>query len=215
MAITGVTLLGLNARAITVDHDPEDVSTEGPQGSLIISTSTGQIYRKLSSGDNTDVLIMTIGSQTFDWDAELDTTAQIIVGGLLSFELLSVEDTKVVGGDILPEGTDLTQPVFLDNRLVVLSTGTEDETVRIRLTARYVGDGEPADKTPDEILETNVLITNTDKLVHKINFTLDNTLIEDGDLLNLEFSRVGTDTVNDLFTGSVGVAERSSLRFSR
>lgn len=55
MSIIGRQNIGLNVVALEVDHDPAVVSTDAPAGSLIFDSS-GNITRKKTSGDNTDVI---------------------------------------------------------------------------------------------------------------------------------------------------------------
>jgi len=210
--ITGITQFGLEGRVATVDHDPAIVSTDVPAGSIILSTSTGLLYRKLTGGSNTDVLPMTASSQPFDWDSGASAVAAVVAAGMLSLELLADTDSKVVGGDVAPLHVDLDQALELDVKIVTLSLGDASADAHLRLTARYVGLGEAADKTPDETIDHIFEVANVDKCVHAVTFTLDPSLISPEDLLNLELSRLGT-SASDVFTGSIGVAERSLLRF--
>jgi len=54
MAITGVTDLGNGRWAITGDHDPTLIATDGPIGSVFIKIDDGQWFRKTSAGVSTN-----------------------------------------------------------------------------------------------------------------------------------------------------------------
>jgi hypothetical protein len=58
MAITGATDLGNKKLLVTVNHNPTQISTNVPAGSLIVTT-TGLRYRKVDDGNNTHVELET------------------------------------------------------------------------------------------------------------------------------------------------------------
>jgi len=213
VAITGSTDLGDGRLFLTVDHDPEVTNTDAPIGSLLLALN-GIIYRKLDSGPSTNVLALTAASQSFDWDAGAESVSEIVADGVLSFEMPDSNTTKVIGADHVPVTIDLSQDVHLDGNIVVLTLGTGDGDVVLRLTARYIGQGETADKTADEVLTNIITVTNTDKAVFSTSYQLDNTMIDKSDLISLELERLGSD-VNDTYDGSIGAVERFQLRFIR
>jgi hypothetical protein len=109
-----------------------------------------------------------------------------------------------------PTNMVFTQNPILRVPFIVTTTGAASADVRMRLTCRYIANGELTSKAADETLLLTQAVTNTDKIMGEMTFTLNAALMAAADKLNFHLERLGTDGA-DTFTGSIGILEAGSL----
>jgi hypothetical protein len=80
----------------------------------------------------------------------------------------------------------------------------------MRLTCRYIANGELTSKAADETVLVTQPVVNTDKIMGQISFPLNAALMAASDKINLHLERVGNVDPPDTFTGSVGIVVDSS-----
>lgn len=70
MAIVSSIDIGESARIVEVNHDPTTTPTDVAAGSLIFSTATNNVYRKMDAGDTTNVrVLVTDFGRDAQWNA--------------------------------------------------------------------------------------------------------------------------------------------------
>jgi hypothetical protein len=90
---------------------------------------------------------------------------------------------------------DAASDMTCDIYFALLSSGVDNDTVDIKMTAYYIGAGETAPKT--QTVEVETVTTGTQYKVYKavftINYDLENHVVQAGDILSLTFN-LETDT---------------------
>lgn len=146
----------------------------------------------------------------FSWKADAATNpSRVSEDQVWAFELTDGTTKGVVITLFTPAGMSFATNPIVNIPFIVTVPGAASANVRMRLTCRYIANGELTSKAPDETLFQTVAVVNTDKRMDVMSFTLDAALLAPGDKINLHLERLGADGL-DTFTGSIGILEDSS-----
>ena len=150
-------------------------------------------------------------SEPAQWFADPATNpSRVSEDQVFAFELPDGSTKGVVTTKRTPRNQVFTQDPVLRIPWIVTVTGGAAQSVRMRLTCRYIANGELTSKAADETLLQTVAVTNTDKIMDEMSFTLSAALMAAADKLNFHLERLGTDGA-DTFTGSIGILEVGAL----
>lgn len=102
MSVLGTTDIGNGLLAIVVDHDPLTVSTDAPMGSLIIKEGEIEWYRKLDSGDTTNVALMGLtNTEAAGTDIDIIAGDDLLLKALDKLDIESADDMTLSSGEDL------------------------------------------------------------------------------------------------------------------
>jgi hypothetical protein len=131
------------------------------------------------------------------------------------FEFTDGSDKGVVGTIRIPYKVDLTAVNPVLNVTFITTVAAVAGNSRLRLTARYLADGELTSAAASQTITQDESTTNTNNAINQAAFTLDRTLMAAADEVNFFLERVGTDVVNDTFTGTIAMLDSAQFRFNK
>lgn len=113
----------------------------------------------------------------------------------------------------LPQGIDLDEPVKAHFAFGVETIGVADGDISLAFSSRYIATEELITKPLDESQSMVKPVINILAELFTVVFTLDKSLLADGDHVELRIQRIGADIL-DTFTGRVGIMQSVQLQFS-
>lgn len=194
-----------SANTVTIDASGAETIDGGL--TVVLDTQFDAAYFQSDGTTWRIIALYKAQSLSFEWDADPATNpSRVSNTQVWGYELPDGSTKGVVTTFDLPKNTGLVVSPVVRIPYFVSVLGAASANVRMRLTARYIADGELTSKAADETLLQTVAVTNTLNRMDEMSFTLNAALLAQSDKVNLHLERLGADGA-DTFTGAIAIVE--------